>query len=203
VDNTFAEQASIPKFIEDNWNLGRIGGESADAASGTLLNAFNFNQSYGHAPAIILDPTSGEITQTIPATPPGLNASSSTSSSSSSSSAPASTAAGASSSSSGSSTSGAQTVTVALPKVTWKVKVVGNKVTLTFRTKGGSKVSTALRLRAYHAGHLIANHAATVHNHRARFGVKLTKRRAGSYRFVVTVDAGGKVSTLTRSLHVG
>ena len=67
VDNTFAEQASIPKFIEDNWSLGRIGGESADAASGTLSNAFNFNQRYGHAPAIILDPTSGEITKTIPA----------------------------------------------------------------------------------------------------------------------------------------
>ena len=55
VDNTFTDQASILQFIEDNWNLGRIGGESADAAAGTLDNAFDFNQSYGHAPAIILE----------------------------------------------------------------------------------------------------------------------------------------------------
>ena len=203
VDNTFSEQASIPKFIEDNWSLGRIGGESADAAAGTLLNAFNFNQRYGHAPAVIIDPTSGEVTKTIPATAPSSSASSSTSTSSSSSSAPASAAGGSSSSvSSGSSSSSPQTVEVTVPKVTWNVKVAGDKVTLTFRTKGGSQVSTALRLRAYHAGHLIANHAATVHNHRATFGVKLNKRRTGSYRFVVTVDAGGKVSELTRSLHV-
>jgi phospholipase C len=206
VDNTFAEQSSIPKFIEDNWSLGRIGGESADAAAGTLLNAFNFNQRYGHAPAVIIDPTSGEVTQTIPATAPSTSSSSSssTSSSSSSSSAPASAAGGSSSGvSSGSSSSTAQTVKATLPKVTWKVKVAGDKVTLTFRTKGGSTVSTALRLRAYHAGHLIANHAATVHNHRATFGVKLNQRRTGSYRFVVTVDAGGEVSALTRSLHLG
>jgi phospholipase C len=204
VDNTFSEQASIPKFIEDNWSLGRIGSESADAAAGTLENAFNFNQRYGHAPAVIIDPTSGEVTQTIPATAPSTSSSSSSSTSSSSSSAPASAAGGSSSSvSSGSSSSAAQTVKVTLPKVTWKVKVTGDKVTLTFRTKGGSKVSTALRLRAYHAGQLIANHAATVHHHRATFGVKLNKRRTGSYRFVVTVDAGGKVSELTRSLHVG
>ena len=55
MDNTFTEQASIPKFIEDNWNLGGIGGESADASSGTVMNAFNFTQSYGHTPAVILD----------------------------------------------------------------------------------------------------------------------------------------------------
>ena len=84
VDNTFSDQASIPKFIEENWSLGRIGGESADSAAGTLMNAFNFNQSYGHAPAIILDPTTGEVTQTIPATAPSLSSSTSTTSTTSS-----------------------------------------------------------------------------------------------------------------------
>ena len=84
VDNTFSEQASIPKFIEDNWSLGRIGGESADAAAGTLLNAFDFNQSYGHAPAVILDPTTGEVTQTIPATAPSTSSSTTTTSTTSS-----------------------------------------------------------------------------------------------------------------------
>jgi phospholipase C len=61
VDNTFTEQASVVRFIEDNWGLTRIGNGSADATSGTLMNAFDFNQSYGHAPAIILNDTTGEI----------------------------------------------------------------------------------------------------------------------------------------------
>ena len=78
-----------------------------------------------------------------------------------------------------------------------------DKVTLTCTTKGGSKVSTSLRLRAYHAGHLVANHAAKVHNHRAKFGLKLGKQRTGTYRFVVSVDAGGKVGKLARSVRVG
>ena len=69
VDNSLAEQASIPKFIEDNWSLGRLGSGSADSAAGSLSSAFDFNQSYGHAPAIIMSPATGEITQTIPARP--------------------------------------------------------------------------------------------------------------------------------------
>ena len=87
--------------------------------------------------------------------------------------------------------------------MTCKAKVGGEKVTLTCTTKGGSKVSTALRVRAYHGGRLIANHATAVHNHRATFGLKLDKHRTGRYRFVVSVDAGGKVSKQTRSVRVG
>ena len=41
VDHTLTNQASILRFIEDNWLLGRIAG-SADAGSGTLNNMFNF-----------------------------------------------------------------------------------------------------------------------------------------------------------------
>jgi hypothetical protein len=87
--------------------------------------------------------------------------------------------------------------------VTCKVKVAGKKLTLICTTKGGSKVSTSLRLRAYHGGRLIANHAAIVHNHRATFGVRLNKHRTGTYRFVVSIDSGGTVGKLTRSVRVG
>jgi hypothetical protein len=83
-----------------------------------------------------------------------------------------------------------------------RARVSYDKLTLTCTTQGGSKVSTGLRLRAYHAGRLIANHAATVHNHRATFGVKFNQQRAGTYRFVVSIDAGGKVSKLTRLVRV-
>ena len=65
VDNTFTDQSSVVRFIEDNWGLGRIGGGSADSAAGNLENAFDFNQKFGHAPAVILDDNTGEVTKVI------------------------------------------------------------------------------------------------------------------------------------------
>lgn len=58
VDHTVTDQSSILRFVEDNWNLGRISG-STDAYAGSLLGMFNFNST---APAVILDPTSGLVT---------------------------------------------------------------------------------------------------------------------------------------------
>ena len=43
VDHTLTTQSSILRFIEDNWKLGRVGGGSFDAASGTIDNLFNFS----------------------------------------------------------------------------------------------------------------------------------------------------------------
>jgi phospholipase C len=43
VDHTLTDQSSILKFIEDNWNLGRIGGNSLDAKAGSLFNMFDFS----------------------------------------------------------------------------------------------------------------------------------------------------------------
>ena len=37
------DQTSILRFIEDNWNLGRIGDQSFDAKAGSLMNMFDFN----------------------------------------------------------------------------------------------------------------------------------------------------------------
>jgi phospholipase C len=45
VDHTLINQASVVRFIEDNWNLGRLGGGSADAGSGPINPMFNFTQS--------------------------------------------------------------------------------------------------------------------------------------------------------------
>ncbi|WP_435172085.1 alkaline phosphatase family protein [Actinacidiphila sp. bgisy145] len=42
VDHTQTEQASITKFIEDNWKTGRVGDGSFDARANTLTNAFDF-----------------------------------------------------------------------------------------------------------------------------------------------------------------
>jgi phospholipase C len=59
VDHTVTDQASILKFIEDNWSLGRIGDNSMDAMAGSLLGMFNFTGA--GAKAVYLDPTKGTV----------------------------------------------------------------------------------------------------------------------------------------------
>jgi phospholipase C len=59
VDNTFTDQTSVVKFIEDNWLGGeRIGNGAADTWSGTLDNMFDFSKPNAHR--LFLDPSTGE-----------------------------------------------------------------------------------------------------------------------------------------------
>jgi len=58
VDHTVTDQTSILRFIEDNWNLGRIGNGSLDEKAGSLLTMFNFE--YGTAASLFLDPATGQ-----------------------------------------------------------------------------------------------------------------------------------------------
>lgn len=64
VDNTLTDQSSIIHFIEDNWGLGRIGGGSLDALSGSIENMFDFTQKVnpGHRHQVFLDPSTGLVT---------------------------------------------------------------------------------------------------------------------------------------------
>jgi phospholipase C len=60
VDHQINDQTSILKFIEDNWNLGRLGDQSFDSKAGSILNMFNFTT--GHSAAkLFLDPSKGTI----------------------------------------------------------------------------------------------------------------------------------------------
>jgi phospholipase C len=68
VDNTQTDQSSILKFVEENWQLGRIGEHeatpntnSADYRAGSLNNMFNFAPDAGTAPKVFLDPSTGEV----------------------------------------------------------------------------------------------------------------------------------------------
>jgi phospholipase C len=70
VDGTLTDQSSILRFIEDNWQLGRIGGGSSDAQAGTLENAFDFNPGDPRAPTVILDDTTGEVLAPVPPAQP-------------------------------------------------------------------------------------------------------------------------------------
>jgi phospholipase C len=58
VDHSVTDQSSILRFIEDNWNLGRIGDQSFDAKAGSLLNMFNFTTSH-YTKNLFLDPYTG------------------------------------------------------------------------------------------------------------------------------------------------
>jgi len=60
VDHSVTDQSSILRFVEDNWNLGRIGDQSFDAKAGTLDNMFDF----GHPQEVrrlFLDPNTGLV----------------------------------------------------------------------------------------------------------------------------------------------
>ena len=59
MDHTVTDQASILKFIEDNWSLDRIGDGSFDSSAGTLLNLFDFSLKRPGR-KLILDPAMGK-----------------------------------------------------------------------------------------------------------------------------------------------
>jgi phospholipase C len=60
VDHTLTDQSSVLLFIEQNWNLGMIGGGSFDAIANPINNMFDFTPSTPPNPAtLILSPTTG------------------------------------------------------------------------------------------------------------------------------------------------
>jgi phospholipase C len=60
VDHRATDQSSILRFIEDNWELGRIGNDSSDVKAGKLDGMFDFDD-HNLAPKLILDPSTGVI----------------------------------------------------------------------------------------------------------------------------------------------
>jgi phospholipase C len=60
VSHTLTDTTSILRFIEDNWDLGRLGDQSFDAMAGSILDNFNFNAK-PHVKPVTLDPTSGLV----------------------------------------------------------------------------------------------------------------------------------------------
>jgi phospholipase C len=57
VDHSITDQSSILRFIEDNWQLGRIGDDSFDARAGSLDNLFDFSRP--RPGRLLLDPQTG------------------------------------------------------------------------------------------------------------------------------------------------
>jgi phospholipase C len=59
VDHSLTDQTSIIRFIEDNWELGRIGDQSYDELAGPLDQMFDFDK--GNAMPVVLDPKTGAL----------------------------------------------------------------------------------------------------------------------------------------------
>ena len=59
VDHRVIDQSSVIHFIEDNWNLGRIGNGSTDATAGTVNGMFDFDDG-PRAGKLLLDPFTGQ-----------------------------------------------------------------------------------------------------------------------------------------------
>jgi phospholipase C len=58
VDHQITDQASILRFIEDNWQLGGIGDQSFEEKAGSILGMFNFTNGH-YADRVFLDSANG------------------------------------------------------------------------------------------------------------------------------------------------
>jgi phospholipase C len=65
VDHSVTDQSSILRFIEDNWQTGRIGNFSFDTKAGSLQNMLSFSEQEGVSGAskLFLDPQTGLKTE--------------------------------------------------------------------------------------------------------------------------------------------
>jgi phospholipase C len=61
VDHTLTDQSSILQFIEDNWQLGRLGDGSADEFAGSLLGMFDFGKA--RRVKVLLDAQTGRVSR--------------------------------------------------------------------------------------------------------------------------------------------
>jgi phospholipase C len=193
VDSTFTDQSSILQFIENNWDLGRVGGGSADAQAGTLDNMFDFDPHRQLAPAIILNDDTGEIQSEVPTNgsddaTPSIVASNTSQ-----------TAASGSTGATGSTTSSP----VVPPTLTCHGSEHKGVFVLKCTSSSQTDADVALRARLYRGKLLLGNHATSLKSGGAKFTFKLGGHGGhGSYTFRLSVDAGGNVTEYTKRLTV-
>ena len=66
ISHCITDQTSIIKFIEDNWQLGKIGKCSYDKIAGKVNDMFDFNPNRTLAPKIFINPLTGLVTSIQP-----------------------------------------------------------------------------------------------------------------------------------------
>ncbi|HEY7830589.1 MAG TPA: alkaline phosphatase family protein [Solirubrobacteraceae bacterium] len=184
VDNTLTDQSSILRFIEDNWQLGRIGGNSSDAEAGSLESAFDFNPSDLRAATVMLDDTTGEV---LPPARPGE---------------PPSSTAG----------PGAPPPTVTGRR--GPARAVGcslslekhhrRRLAVTCRfTAIGIHGRAAVRMRLVRRGRVLATARAFLHDSQATTILRLERIPKGSYTLRIVLTSRAAVLGFVRSVRVG
>ena len=186
VDSTLTDQASILRFIEDNWQLGRIGDQSADAAAGSLGSMFDFDPKAARAPKVFLDPTTGEVTKTLPAGKPG------------------GPKGGGKPRGSDVLTSGtggirgahtAEAVKLRLACATTR-RAGALRVTCRVRHTAADTQRTSVRFRLVHGRKVLATARPTLSHHRASASLRSPRGRRGHDSVLVTVTRAGGVQSL-------
>jgi phospholipase C len=61
VDHALTDTTSVLRFIEDNWNLGRLGNQSFDVLAGSLDGLFDFTDTPQPGRELILDDQTGTV----------------------------------------------------------------------------------------------------------------------------------------------
>jgi phospholipase C len=194
VDHALTDQTSVLKFIEDNWQLGRIGDQSFDARAGSIGNMFDFDPNHTRAPKIYLDPTSGVVLSGPP---------------SPSSSASVTTTVG------GTVEHGNadDLPAVSTPAVSYSGKPA--KLKLACATKGtgrkiaiscsatGPKARTAVRFRIAKGSKILVTGRTTVKNGRAKLTLRPRKAiKKGKYTLRIAVSRPGGVIGLTQPIRL-
>jgi phospholipase C len=61
VDHALTDTTSVTRFIEDNWNLGRLGNQSFDALAGSLDGLFDFTDAPRSGRELLLNDSTGTV----------------------------------------------------------------------------------------------------------------------------------------------
>jgi phospholipase C len=213
VDDTLTDQSSVLRFIEDNWQLGRIGGDSTDTVAGSLGNMFDFNPNDARAPKLILDETSGLVlseegassgegsSQVAPASQAGAGAAGQGGAHS-----PSADGAQVGSPEGSSSAQGGPGASASTPKLKCGASGAGRrvKVTCTVRGASGRGGALALRFRIVRGGRVLASARALLHGTQASTVMRTDRRLRGSYTLRVALDsASGGVSGVRQAVSLG
>jgi phospholipase C len=197
VDHTVTDQSSILRFIEDNWNLGRIGGGSMDAKAGSIEGMFDFSAKT-RAPKVFLNPDTGEVTRTVadPAGSETTPAGPSTVTTTVTTPAPAPAAPAA--------PAVPATATAKTPKVraSCSARRSGRRIRVSCTTTGATNSTRAsVRVRLYRGGRLLATKTVAIRHRRA--SMVLTSRKAwpkGTYTLRSTVAQIGGITVVSKKV---
>jgi phospholipase C len=200
VDSTLTDQTSILRFIEDNWDLGRIGDQSYDERAGSMENMFDFTAG-AVAPKVFLDPDSGLVTKTEPmpgtgSSTPAAGGGGGTTTVTVTQTTPSVTvttpAAVPVTSPSSSPTTTTTTTTAKAPKLACTATGKGKRVSIACTATGGSGARTAVRFRIARAGKQLATASTAVRGGTAKATLKTrTALKHGAYTLTVTVSTTG------------